>query len=65
MSAQLNFVSGTTYEDFIMKCMGLKISESTASVIIKCTVVVVEFICTSLIIMVEQLKEIISVSLFV
>lgn len=62
MSAQLNTVAGTIYEDFIKKIIRVKVSESTASVIVKCTVVVVGVLCVVLVVLVEKLKGIIQVS---
>lgn len=61
MSAQLNTVSGTIYKDFIVKFLKFEVSESTASIIMKCTVVVIGFICASLVLVVEKLKGIIQV----
>lgn len=55
MSAQLNTVSGTIYEDFVVKMMNIKVSELTASIIMKCTVVVVGFTCVCLVTVVEKL----------
>lgn len=58
MSAQLNTVSGTIYEDFIVKMMGIKVSDLTASIIMKCTVVITGIICVSLVVVVEKLNGI-------
>lgn len=62
MSAQLNTVSGTIYEDFIVKMMGVQLSDLTASVVMKCTVVVTGFVCVALVIVVERLNGILQVS---
>lgn len=62
MSAQLNTVSGTIYEDFVVKMMGISVSELTASVIMKCTVVIVGTTCVALVIVVERLKGIFQVN---
>jgi len=62
MSAQLNTVSGTIYEDFVVKMMGIKVSQLTASIIMKCTVVVTGFVCVSLVFIVEKLNGILQVS---
>lgn len=61
MSAQLNTVSGTIYEDFIVRMMGIKVSELTASIIMKCTVVVTGMICVALVMVVEKLNGILQV----
>lgn len=61
MSAQLNTVAGTIYEDFIGKITTASVSESTASVIMKCTVVLVGTICVGLVFVVEKLKGIVQV----
>uniref|UniRef100_A0A2S2RBZ7 Sodium-coupled monocarboxylate transporter 2 n=1 Tax=Sipha flava TaxID=143950 RepID=A0A2S2RBZ7_9HEMI len=63
MSAQLNTVSGTIYEDFVVKLIGIKCSDLTASTIMKCTVVIAGIICAALIIVVEKLKGIMQLSL--
>lgn len=63
MSAQLNTVAGTIYEDFIVKLLGVKVSDLTASIIVKCTVVVTGIVCLGLVLAIEQLKGIIQVSL--
>ncbi|XP_050435700.1 sodium-coupled monocarboxylate transporter 1-like [Adelges cooleyi] len=55
MSAQLNTVSGTIYEDFIVKMMGFEITQSTASIIMKVIVVIVGIICVALVSVVEKL----------
>jgi len=62
MSAQLNTVSGTIYEDFVVKMMGMKVSQLTASIIMKCTVVITGFVCVLLVIVVEKLNGILQVS---
>lgn len=62
MSAQLNTVSGTIYEDFVVKMMRIKVSESTASVIMKCIVVIAGFLCVSLVFIVDKLGGILQVS---
>lgn len=64
MSAQLNTVSGTIYEDFIVKMMGVKLSELTASIIMKCIVVVAGVICVALVVVVEKLSGIMQVRNF-
>lgn len=61
MSAQLNTVSGTIYEDFIVKMMNVRVSEFKASIIMKCTVVVVGFVCVGLVTVVEKLGGILQV----
>lgn len=63
MSAQLNTVSGTIYKDFIVKFLDLEVSEITASVIIKCTVVIIGVICAALVIVVEKLNGILQVDM--
>lgn len=61
MSASLNTVSGTIYEDIIAKVISVKVSDSTASVIIKCTVVITGTICVILVMVVEKMKGILQV----
>lgn len=61
MSASLNTVSGTIYEDVIVKIMRVKLSDSTASVIIKSTVVITGIICVVLVMVVEKMKGILQV----
>lgn len=63
MSAQLNTVSGTIYADFVVKMMHIKVSELTASIIMKCIVIVIGIICVSLVIIIEKLQGILQVSL--
>lgn len=65
MSAQLNTVAGTIYEDFIEKVLTISVSESTASAIMKCTVVLVGAMCVGLVIVVEKLKGIVQVRIAV
>jgi Na+/proline symporter len=64
MSAQLNTVSGTIYEDFIVKFLSVNVSELTASFIMKCIVVVSGVICVALVVVVEKLNGIIQVKHF-
>lgn len=64
MSAQLNTVSGTIYEDFVVRMMGIKVSELTASIIMKCTVVITGMICVALVMVVEKLNGILQVYYF-
>lgn len=61
MSAQLNTVSGTIYEDFVVKMMGIKVSQLTASIIMKCIVVVTGVLCVALVTVVEKLNGILQV----
>ncbi|VVC39883.1 Sodium/solute symporter [Cinara cedri] len=63
MSAQLNTVSGTIYEDFIVRMMGIKVSELTASIIMKCTVVITGMICVVLVLVVEKLNGILQMAI--
>jgi hypothetical protein len=65
MSAHLNNVSGTIYEDLIVKMMGKRYSELTASIIMKFTVIVMGVMCGILVLMVEQLKGILQASFLV
>lgn len=62
MSAHLNTVSGTIYKDFVVKMMGFKVSELTASIIMKCTVLAIGIICVFLVMVVEKLKGILQVN---
>ncbi|VVC39887.1 Sodium/solute symporter [Cinara cedri] len=59
MSAHLNTVSGTIYKDFIVKVISKDVSESTASIIMKCVVVIVGSMCLMLVVVVEKFNEII------
>lgn len=61
MSAHLNTVSGTIYEDFVVKMLGIKVSDLTASIIMKCTVVITGVMCVMLVFVVEQMKGILQV----
>lgn len=62
MSAQLNTISGTIYEDFVVKMTNTEISDWTASVIMKCTVVIFGAICVALVLVVEKFNNILQVS---
>lgn len=64
MSAQINTVSGTIYEDFIVKMMGIKVSELTASVIMKSIAVISGIACVVLVFVVEKLNGILQVYKF-
>lgn len=64
MSAQLNTVAGTVYEDFIVKCMHVRASDLTASIIMKCIVVITGIGCVVLVLVIERLKGIIQVVIF-
>ncbi|KAL4085013.1 hypothetical protein QTP88_027860 [Uroleucon formosanum] len=63
MSAQINTVSGTIYEDFIVKMMGIKVTELTASIIMKCIAVISGVICVILVFVVEKLNGILQMSI--
>ncbi|XP_050436170.1 sodium-coupled monocarboxylate transporter 1-like isoform X1 [Adelges cooleyi] len=63
MSAQLNTVSGTIYEDFVVKMLGFKVTQLTASVIMKSTVVIVGVVCVALVIVVEKLSGILQMAI--
>jgi len=64
MSAQINTVSGTIYEDFIVKMMGIKVSDLTASVIMKSIAVISGIVCVILVFVVEKLNGILQVYKF-
>lgn len=64
MSAQLNTLAGTIYEDLIVKAMNTKPSDLTASIIIKFTVVVIGVICTLLVYVIDKMNGIIQASFF-
>lgn len=64
MSAQINTVSGTIYEDFIVKMMGIKVSDLTASVIMKSIAVISGIVCVVLVFVVEKLNGILQVYQF-
>ncbi|KAK7590845.1 hypothetical protein V9T40_002458 [Parthenolecanium corni] len=59
MSAAINTVSGTLYEDFVQTWMPKNTTEATASVIMKIFVVVFGIMCVMLVYVVEKLGEII------
>lgn len=61
MSAQINTVSGTIYEDFIVKMMGITVTDLTASVIMKCIAVVSGCVCVILVFVVEKMNGILQV----
>ncbi|KAL5235937.1 hypothetical protein ACI65C_003347 [Semiaphis heraclei] len=63
MSAQLNTVSGTIYEDFIVKMMGIRVSDLTASIIMKCTAVICGIVCVILVLVVEKMSGIFQMSI--
>ncbi|XP_060874215.1 sodium-coupled monocarboxylate transporter 1-like [Metopolophium dirhodum] len=63
MSAQINTVSGTIYEDFIVKMMGITVTDLKASVIMKCIAVISGFICVILVFVVEKLNGILQMSI--
>lgn len=62
MSAAINTVSGTVYEDVVQNWMPKETSEATASFIMKIFVVVFGIICVLLVYIVEKLGEIVEVS---
>lgn len=64
MSAGINTVSGTLYEDFIQNCMPKNSTEAVASFIMKIIVVLIGIICVLLVYLVEKMGEIIQVSKF-
>lgn len=61
MAAQLNTVAATIYEDFIVKMIGVRVSDLKARIIMKSTVVVVGAICVVLVMVVEKLQGIVDV----
>ncbi|CAI6360553.1 unnamed protein product [Macrosiphum euphorbiae] len=63
MSAQINTVSGTIYEDFIVKMMGITVTDLTASVIMKCIAVISGFVCVILVFVVEKMNGILQMSI--
>lgn len=62
MSAHLNTVSGTIYEDFLVKIIGMNLSNLTASIIVKCTVLMIGVICVVFAVVVEKLNNIMQAS---
>lgn len=64
MSAGLNTLAGTFYEDFVTLRLPKKVSDSTASFIMKLIVVVFGCICVALVYVVEKLGPIMQVQLF-
>lgn len=65
MSAQLNTVSGTIYKDFVVKMISSKFSELTASIIMKCTVVIIGIFCVILVLIIERLKGLLQASIYI
>lgn len=63
MSAQINTVSGTIYEDFIVKMMGITVTDLKASIIMKCIAVISGLICVILVFVVEKLNGILQMSI--
>lgn len=65
MSAGLNTVSGTIYEDFVqMFLKGKKLSETKQNVIIKLTTLILGIFCILMVFLVEKMGAIFQVSLF-
>lgn len=62
MSAHLNTLAGTIYEDFLRKHMPKKSTDSQANTIIKATVIICGFICTTLVFLVERMGGVLQVS---
>lgn len=63
MSAGLNTVAGTIYEDFLIQCMPHKATDAQASFILKIIVVVIGTICVFLVYVVENLGTILQLSI--
>lgn len=61
MSAQINTVAGTFYEDLIVRLMNIQVSDRTASIIMKCIVFITGVICVVLVLVVEKLNGILQV----
>lgn len=63
MSAGLNTVAGTLYEDFFTKCISKKSSSTKANFIMKITVVFLGCVCVIMVYVIEHLKGILQVRL--
>lgn len=64
MSASLNTLAGTLYEDFFAKCISKKSNTTKANFIMKITVVILGCICVIMVYLVEHLKGILQVHWF-
>ncbi|PSN35895.1 hypothetical protein C0J52_18975 [Blattella germanica] len=62
MSSNLNSMAATMYEDFIQPCMRRKISEKTASYIIRFVVLLIGVICVLMVFVVERLGGILQLA---
>lgn len=63
LSAHLNCLSGTIYEDFVSKFVSKTITEQTKSNILKLIVVIAGVVCTALVFVFEHLGGILPMSL--
>ncbi|RZB40467.1 SSF domain containing protein, partial [Asbolus verrucosus] len=63
LSANLNCLAGTMYEDFILKFTGPGISDKTSSYILKLIVVIIGVICTALVFVLEHLGGILPLAI--
>ena len=65
MSSNLNALSGVIYKDVVCPFLKNTPSEKTGSDILKLTVLIVGFLCTCLVFLVERMGQIFSISLTV
>ncbi|XP_039285768.1 sodium-coupled monocarboxylate transporter 2 isoform X1 [Nilaparvata lugens] len=63
MSASLNTVAGTIYEDFVLLCFKNRHSDAVASFIMKCIVLILGAICVALVLVVEKLGGILQMAI--
>lgn len=62
MSASLNTVAGTIYEDFVLLCKPGKYSDAQASFAMKLIVLTIGVICVLMVFVVEKLGGILQVN---
>lgn len=63
LSATLNCLAGTIYEDFISKMMHRTVSQKTVSNILKIIVIVVGILCTVLVFLIEHMGGLLKLSI--
>ncbi|RZF36445.1 hypothetical protein LSTR_LSTR009541 [Laodelphax striatellus] len=63
MSASLNTVAGTIYEDFVLLCFKQRHSDAVASFAMKCIVLVLGAVCVALVLVVEKLGGILQMAI--
>lgn len=64
MSAGLNTLAGTFYEDFVTLCLPKNVSDATASIVMKIVVVIFGCVCITMVYLVEKLGPIMQVKIY-